>query len=433
MALSVPPGYRRLDAESLIDYLAGIEGIGEQLGGKPEQWRVREVGDGNLNLVFIVEGSSGGVCVKQALPYLRAAGESWPMPLERAFFEHSYYAAVAPHVGAAIPRIFQYSPTLYCIVMELLDPHVIQRRELIAGRRNDNAARDVAEYVARACFFTSNLAGPFERKSDLMATFAKNQPPVRITIELIFADPYRTNPRNRWTTPQLDDVCADFHRDGPLKAAAAYFGDRFLTHAQALIHGDLHTGSVMVTATDTRVIDPEFAMVGPIGFDLGAYMGNLLLSWYSQPGHISAEDDRKEMQEWILQQVVIFWRTFHDRFRALWKVEASGDAYPSSMFAEPGDAPFFEAAQRAYLESLFSDMIGFGACKMIRRILGFAHNIDFDWIRDPDRRAAAETGALLLARTLLTHPHQFRSISDVVEAAPHFARAPGAAGSRIRL
>jgi 5-methylthioribose kinase len=433
MALSVPIGYRSLDAESLADYLSDIEDVSKQLGGKPEQWRVREVGDGNLNLVFIVEGPQGGVCVKQALPYLRAAGESWPMPLERAYFEHSYYAAVAPHVGGLIPRIYHYSPTLYCIVMELLTPHVILRREMIAGHRTPKAARDVAEYIARACFFTSDLAGPFERKMDLMATFAKNQPPVRISIELIFADPYRANPRNRWTTPQLDDVCADFHRDGPLKAAVARFGDKFLTDAQALIHGDLHTGSVMVTPTDTRVIDPEFVMMGPIGFDLGAYVGNLLLSWYSQSGHASADDDRKAMQEWILEQVIVFWRTFHDLFLALWNDKTSGDAYPATMFHAPSDAPFFKAAQRAYLDSLFSDMIGFGACKMIRRILGFAHNIDFEWIKDQDRRAAAETGALLLARTLLTHPRQFRSIADVVEAAPYFARVPGALGSRVRL
>ena len=433
MALSAPPNYRPLNSKSLTEYLADLEEVRPRLGGKPEQWIVREVGDGNLNLVFIVEGPAGGVCVKQALPYVRAAGESWPMPLERAFFESSYYAAVAPYVGGLIPKVYHYSPTFYCIVMELLTPHVIQRREMIAGRRNPKAARDVAEYIARACFFTSDLAGPFERKMDLMATFAKNQPPVRITIELIFADPYRTNPRNRWTTPQLDDVCADFHRDGPLKAAAARFGDKFLSDAQALIHGDLHTGSVMVTPIDTRVIDPEFVMMGPIGFDLGAYMGNLLLSWYSQPGHAAAGDDRKAMQEWILEQVTVFWRTFRDQFLALWRDKANGDAYPPTMFPAPSDVPFLEGAQRAYLDSLFSDMLGFGACKMIRRILGFAHNIDFEWIKDQDRRAAAETGALLMARTLLTHPEQFRSIAYVIDAVPYFARTPGAPGSRVRL
>ncbi len=131
--------------------------------------------------------------------------------------------------------------------------------------------------------------------------------------------------------------------------------------------------------------------------------------------------------------MIVFWRTFHDLFLALWNDKTSGDAYPATMFHAPSDAPFFKAAQRAYLDSLFSDMIGFGACKMIRRILGFAHNIDFEWIKDQDRRAAAETGALLLARTLLTHPRQFRSIADVVEAAPYFARVPGALGSRVRL
>ncbi|MGD1037662.1 MAG: hypothetical protein ABR878_10800, partial [Roseiarcus sp.] len=61
------------------------------------------------------------------------------------------------------------------------------------------------------------------------------------------------------------------------------------------------------------------------------------------------------------------------------------------------------------------------------------HNIDFEWIKDQDRRAAAETGALLMARTLLTHPEQFRSIADVVDAVPYFARTPGAPGSRVRL
>ena len=53
---------------------------------------------------------------------------------------------------------------------------------------------------------------------------------------------------------------------------------KFLTDAQALIHGDLHTGSIMVTDSDTRAIDPEFAFFGPMGFDIGALIGNLLIA-----------------------------------------------------------------------------------------------------------------------------------------------------------
>ncbi len=29
--------------------------------------------------MYIVEGPSGGVCVKQALPYVRCVGEAWPL------------------------------------------------------------------------------------------------------------------------------------------------------------------------------------------------------------------------------------------------------------------------------------------------------------------------------------------------------------------
>ena len=54
--------------------------LGSQLGGRPDGWNVEEVGDGNLNLVFLVRGPDSGFAVKQALPYVRLVGESWPLP-----------------------------------------------------------------------------------------------------------------------------------------------------------------------------------------------------------------------------------------------------------------------------------------------------------------------------------------------------------------
>lgn len=68
---------------------------------------------------------------------------------------------------------------------------------------------------------------------------------------------------------------------------------RFCERAQALIHGDLHTGSVMVTHDSTQVIDPEFAFYGPMGFDIGAFLGNLILAFFAQDGHADEQNDRK--------------------------------------------------------------------------------------------------------------------------------------------
>src|SRR6202040_1278499 len=145
-------------------------------------------------------------------------------------------------------------------------------------------------------------------------------------------DPYFVSERNRHTSPQLDDIASDLRRDGPLKVAAARFGQKFLAQNQALVHGDLHSGSVIVTENDSRVIDPEFAFYGPIGFDLGAFFGNLLLNWYSQRGHSIPNDDRVDYQEWILQQAKIFWESFHRCVLALWNEDAKGDAFPAAMF-----------------------------------------------------------------------------------------------------
>jgi 5-methylthioribose kinase len=349
---------------------------------------------------------------------VRAAGPGWPMPPERAHFENAYFRSVAPHVGRSIPGIHHYDPDMHCTVMERLSPHIILRQGLIAGRRYPGVARDIGEYVARACFFTSDLAAPFERKIDAMALFAANKPLVRITVDLIFAEPYFEAPRNRHTSPQLDAAAAALREDTALKLAAARFGEKFLTQAQALVHGDLHSGSIMVTESDSRVIDPEFAFVGPIGFDLGAFVGNLLLSWYSQPGHATTGDDRRAHETWILDQIKTFWDTFRHRFLALWAEAGRGDVYPRAMFSAPQDQAALVQARGVYLDGLFADMLGFGACKMIRRILGFAHVLDFEAINDPERRARCEKGALRMASELLKAPERFGSIDAVLESVP---------------
>lgn len=49
----------------------------------------------------------------------------------------------------------------------------------------------------------------------------------------------------------------------------------------------------MVTSTSTQVIDPEFSFYGPMGFDIGAFIGNLILAYFSQNGHADDRNDRK--------------------------------------------------------------------------------------------------------------------------------------------
>ncbi|HEX9169261.1 MAG TPA: S-methyl-5-thioribose kinase [Roseiarcus sp.] len=416
--------YAPVDGSRLADALGQIPAIRDLLGGAPPSWRIREVGDGNLNLVFIVEGESDGVVVKQALPYVRLVGESWPLPLERSWFEYRALTEQARHAPGLTPQVFHFDRAQAMIVMEYLRPHVIMRKGLIRGAEYPRFAADVAEFLAQTLFNTSALAGTAAEHKARVGLFAPNTALCKITEDLVFTDPYREAPLNRWTSPYLDGQKKAFERDSELKVAAQGLKLKFITEAQALIHGDLHTGSIMATGEDTRVIDPEFAFIGPMGFDVGAVIGNLFLAYLAQDGHEDTPGARDAYREWILAQAEKVWSGFHARFLALWRAAPAGDAYPASLFTSSDDEAAMEKERARFLRVLFEDTLGFAAAKMIRRILGLAHVEDLESIADPERRAQCEAKALRLARELMLGAKGFSGLADVVGAARSVRGAP---------
>ena len=262
--------YRRLSESDCANYLAGFAALRASLGGDRPDWSVREVGDGNLNLVFIVKGSKGGVAVKQALPFVRLVGESWPLPLSRAHYEHLALVRQAELAPGLVPAVLHHDTPMALIVMELLEPHIILRRGLIAGTRYPRLAERLATFQARTLFLHERPCARGSREEETDRRLRRQPCLCKITEDLIFTDPYRVAEQNRWTEPYLDSVAAEFRADLDLHVAISRLKLKFLAAAEAMIHGDLHTGSFMVTEEDTRAIDPEFAFYGPMGFDIGA-------------------------------------------------------------------------------------------------------------------------------------------------------------------
>lgn len=417
MNIDVPEAYVPQTPESLPGLLGGVAAIRGLLGGTPDMWAVEEVGDGNLNLVFKVRGPSGGIAVKQALPYVRLVGESWPLPLTRAHFEHLALVRQARHAPGLTPAVIHYDADMALIAMELLEPHIIMRHGMIDGVVYPLFAEALSTFAASTLFHTSDLAMAAADKKALVANFAGNTALCGITEDLIFTEPYMIAENNRWTSPQLDGLAASIRADSDLKIAVSRLKVKFMSSTEAMIHGDLHTGSIMVTQTDTRIIDPEFAFVGPMGFDTGAVIANLLLNYFSQIGHERPPGARDSYRNWVLGSVEEFWNGFCSRFLALWRSEGKGDAYPAALFDDAISGIHLAREQERYMAGLFRDTLGFAAAKMIRRILGLAHNIDLENIADADVRAVAEARSLMMARSLMTGPGNFASIEDVTTAA----------------
>jgi 5-methylthioribose kinase len=412
--------YQALNSDTLATYLANIESVSNALGGEASSWSIKEVGDGNLNLVFIVSGEKSTLIVKQALPYLRLVGDSWPLPLERAYFEHEALVEEAKQAPSLVPELFHFDKTMALNVMEFCSPHIILRKGFIAGTRYPQLAEHISTFMAETLFKTSDLHLRAADKKQLMKVFCDNTELCKITEDLVFTFPYMEEESNRWTTPELDETAAAFRADTQAKLAAQQLKEKFLSHSQALIHADLHSGSIMVTETDTKVIDPEFAFFGPMGFDIGAFLGNMLLAYFSQAGHATAEDDREEYSEWLLSTIEKTWTLFQEKFLQLWNSEHKGDAYTAQLFSDINDKEVFKQFQADYMQRLFNDSIGFASVKMIRRILGLAHVEDLESIENQQLRAECEKRALKCAREMLVNRETFNTIQDVTAKAKTF-------------
>ena len=388
--------YVALTVASLPHRLSGLGAVLAIVGGRPEQWDVKEVGDGNLNLVFIVTGSSGAVIVKQALPYVRLVGDSWPLPLYRAFFEYHALTRQDHRDPGRVPRLVHFDEPQAMIVMEYLAPHVILRRKLIKGERVENLGRTIGRFCARTAFRGSELNLPSAAKKADVGLFAGNVAIPAITEALVFTDPYFDAAMNHHT-PGLDPVIASLRGDVALKARVQKMLMRFASNTETLVHGDLHSGSIMATATEARIIDPEFAQYGPMGFDLGMLIANYMMAYFSQPAHRGA--DLAEYQDWILSVISETFDSFDAEFRHLWATERTGMLFPKALFEDQGhdSAP----ACADLLRDIRVDALTVCGIEMHRRCLSLAHNADFEDIADPAIRAPLEARNLLMGAELI--------------------------------
>ncbi|PBC23914.1 MULTISPECIES: S-methyl-5-thioribose kinase [unclassified Mesorhizobium] len=404
--------FEALSVETLATRLGTNAALCAKIGRDTIHWEVREVGDGNLNLVFIVEGAGGAAVVKQALPYVRLVGDSWPLPLKRSFFEYHALTRQEARAPGSVPAIYHFDEGQALIIMEYLaPPHVILRRALIDGRQLPNIARDIGLFMARTLFRGSDLSMVAkDRKADL-ALFADNVELCDITENLVFSDPYFDAKMNRHT-PQLEGVVAELRADRDLKVEAQRLKHIFAANAETLLHGDLHSGSIMVTDTETRMIDPEFAFYGPMAFDVGMLLANFWMSFFSQRGH-EEKGKRDAMRAYLLGVTAETWAVFRAEFSHLWRSERSGMLYQKSLFEDQGDRLGAEQALDHVLHQIWTDLLGFAGIEVHRRILGLAHNADFETIADEELRASCEAKALKFGRHIAVNRRQIHSIDEV--------------------
>ncbi|MFB2596343.1 S-methyl-5-thioribose kinase [Herbiconiux sp. P17] len=406
----------QLRSDSIAAYLASRSA----LAGRIDAARiasVREVGDGNLNLVFIVHDASGASLVlKQSLPHVRT-DPSWPMTRERSAREATVLSWHVRADAQHVPAFYDFDAEHYVLAIENLSDHRVWRNELNEGRVHAYAADELGVYIARTAFATSPLGlDPLEHKR--LIARAVNPELGQITEDLVFTEPYIEHEHNVVLPANAADV-AELRADAALVREMGLAKYRFMTSAQSLIHGDLHTGSVFVRAasgaTDAasgasgvagegagaagdrgagasvRAFDSEFGFVGPTGFDLGALWANFIIA--AARAEALGASDRAEL---ILSLPGRLWGAFETELRALWPTRIDPRVWGDEVLEQ-------------LLAGIRDDAAVFAAAKAIRRIVGFAKASDIESL-PPAQREGAARGVLRAGRALALTRH---GIADV--------------------
>ena len=402
--------YSFLSIDTIADYIRNQPQLADRIDAGSIT-NVTEVGDGNLNLVFIIrDAHGGGLVLKQALPYVRLVGPDWPMTPERARHEVEalrLHRSLAPNL---VPEVYHFDADRYILSMEDLSDHRVWRGALNDGLMHEGAAELMGEYVAAVAFGTS-IFGMDPEEQKMIAARSTNPQLCTITEDLVFTEPFCLGGRNSVIPANERDAAALIADDVMVRAMGqAKFA--FMTQGEALIHGDLHTGSVMVRAAEgndgpvdsAKAFDSEFAFYGPVAFDLGALWANYTIA--AARATALGDDARAD---WCLNLCDATWGSFETAFRTAWPMRRDPRVFTDDF----GD----DLIDRWHRETWL-----FAAAKMSRRVVGLAKASDVETLPE-DLREGAARGLLETARAAVRLRTQDNGTSHYIRMASGALRA----------
>ncbi|GMO54026.1 MAG: S-methyl-5-thioribose kinase [Termitinemataceae bacterium] len=371
---------------------------------------VKEIGDGNLNYVFrlVDQSRNKSIIVKQAGEALRISADM-KISTDRNRIESEILILQDKYASGLVPKIYKYDTVMCACIMEDLSDYQLMRYALMEHKTFVHFADDITTYMVNTLLNSTDIVMEHKAKKDLVKSFINPQL-CEITEDLVYTEPYNNaNKRNIITKGNADFVKKELYADKALHLEVAKLKFEFMNNAQALLHGDLHTGSIFVksavkgegasTGAKTRVFDPEFAFYGPIGYDVGNVIANLFFAWDN--GNAACD---KAFCAWVLKTSAQVIDMFKKKFLSQFKKCATDRMAKTEGFAE------------WYLGTILADTAACTGLELIRRTVGMAQVKDVTTISDNDARIKAEQTNILCAKECIMKRSSFKSGDDFVAA-----------------
>lgn len=364
-----------------------------------------EFGDGNVNYIFKIcdEKTNKSFILKQAGDTARASAEFKFSP-DRNRTEAKMLKLQGQLAKDSTPEIYHVDTLMNCFIMEDLSAYKILRNSLLDHEKIEGFSETISTYLVNALIMTTDIVMNHKEKRILNQDYV-NPVLCDITKDVVYTEPL-TNylGRNSIFPPIKSWVEKEYYKDDKLKLEVAKIKYEFMNNAQALIHGDLHTGSIFVKDNSIKVIDPEFAFYGPIGHDVGNLIAHLIFAWVNANANIEDIDKKLDYKKYLENTIMDIIDLFKEKFK--------------QAFCENNNDPsaHVEGFIDWYLENILQNISGVAGIEISRRLLGIveAKIADIETITDEKARIKAEKISLSLAKELIINRQDIKSGIDFI-------------------
>lgn len=355
----------------------------------------------NIVMRITSESSDRSVILKQVLPYVRAAQESGiHMPLEqnRIYSEVTSLSIWNKLRPGSAPKIYHFDASNYIILMEDLQGMKTLRSELIKRKYYPDFPRLIGQFLGHVAFYTSdNYLNTSEKRAldkimDHMDTDA-------FWVDIIFNRLLIDSPQLN-THENVQAHLNAFCNDQRIRKEVISLKNRFVGNKQCLVHKDLHTSNIFISENGICIYDSEYAGYGPISFDLGRMIGNLLLNIASHS--FGLEEDvieRKAYQKHLISAIHDLLENFVKEYQTHWNTHMNG----------------FTNKRDRFLSSAIQEGLGTAACTAVCRLSETNLCFDIKRIENAIDQARAIELTVHMSREILLSWQSVHSPSDAAQ------------------
>ncbi|PIK37560.1 putative methylthioribose kinase 1 [Apostichopus japonicus] len=349
---------------------------------KTDDLSFTEPGVGNVNYVMRVSSKTDPrktVIVKLAGPIIKVLGPNYPLDKNRNNLERKALRKLHDVCPGQVPEVFHWDKEESFMIMQDLKHYEDMNWALMRGDIKQGAFRNIVEFATTLHRVTHKKYCPEEEFEVMKQTF-RNETMRNVHYTYVFTCPWIKDHPANFPSAAAKEYHALLYENKRVVSNTLELREIYMTKKECLLHGDMHSGSVMTNGEDVKIIDAELVCVGPQSLDLAFLLAHFLYFY-----HVHRIYPRKDGEDFASRLRTMMCNAVKQYFQEIstWLTEKE-------------------------CETIIQEVVGFTGCEMCKRTFSAAH------YHESDDYPLAEQSCIRQGVKLIENYKEIKTIEDLM-------------------